>query len=270
MGVVAKETGNNIQIDPVGSGVHLAVCYAVIDIGTQVNERFGKELRKVVILWEVPEERIQFQKEDGTRVNLPKAISKIYTLSLNEKSNLRKDLERWRGRPFEPEELNGFDLDNILGKTCQIQVMHNYKDGKVYANVDAVMARPKGVQPIKPQNPILTWSIEAIASPGFAEINPAVPNWIQELIKKSKEWRLKFYENHPTGQRNYGYNGNNGNGNQARQQPYQNQQPQYQNQSSIQPQQSNGDFKMNPEDGFGADPPEDFVPYDDYDEVDPF
>ena len=57
----------------------------------------------------------------------PRAISETYTNSLGEKANLRKMLENWRGRAFTQEEMDGFDLRNVLGKACMISVVHGTK-----------------------------------------------------------------------------------------------------------------------------------------------
>jgi len=103
--------------------MHKAICYGVYDLGTQFNETFGNKNHKVLLQWELPEARIDIQK-DGEDLNLPRAQSKIYTLSLHEKANLRKDLESWRGKSFTATELEGFDLKNLLGVDCQLQVIH--------------------------------------------------------------------------------------------------------------------------------------------------
>lgn len=44
-----------------------------------------------------------------------------------------------------PERLD-FDPERILGRKVQVQVKHNERDGKKYANIDAVMALPQGAQ----------------------------------------------------------------------------------------------------------------------------
>jgi hypothetical protein len=67
-------------------------------------------------------------------------IRGLYTLSLSDKANLRKHLEAWRGRKFTPLELRGFDLENLIGVNCQIQVIHNISDdGRTFANVQAIV-----------------------------------------------------------------------------------------------------------------------------------
>src|SRR5689334_21178594 len=85
---------------PAPEGTHQAVCVDVIDKGMQPNKfKDGALQHKIDIAWQIDEAR-----EDGKRF----VVYKRYTLSLNEKANLRKDLETWRGRPFTRDEEMGF------------------------------------------------------------------------------------------------------------------------------------------------------------------
>ncbi len=61
----------------------------VVDLG-ELNTPFGRK-HKLSIVWELKE-----KDEQGSHY----IVGKRYTWSLNEKSNLRKDLERWRGAKF--------------------------------------------------------------------------------------------------------------------------------------------------------------------------
>ena len=180
MPLIVKQTGSNIE--PIPEGSYPAVCYSVIDLGTQYSERFGKETRKCVITWEIPELRIELDR-DGKTVNLPRAISQTYTMSLHEKSNLTKDLTSWRGRAFTADELEGFDLFNVLGVCCYMQIIHAHKDNKVYANVSTIMKLPSNIQPLKPENPIVRYSMLENGT----VVPDNVPEWIQELIANSME-----------------------------------------------------------------------------------
>jgi hypothetical protein len=134
MSLVASDKGANFTPAPEGS--HVAICCRVIDLGTQFSEYYNKAQHKVLIGWELPNER----QEDGS----PFMVSRRYTLSLSKNSSLRADLEAWRGRAFSPDELKAFDLKNLLGKPCMVNVQHDDRDGQKYANVEAVMALPKG------------------------------------------------------------------------------------------------------------------------------
>ena len=55
---------------------------------------------------------------------VPRTISPRYTASLNVKSVLRRDLSAWRGRDFTQAELEEFNLRNIVGAPCLLQVIH--------------------------------------------------------------------------------------------------------------------------------------------------
>lgn len=172
------------NIDPIPEGLHLAVCYLVADMGTHTDERWKKEIHKAVIGWEIPAERIDVDR-DGQTVNLPRAISERFTLSLHKKANLRHKLETWRGKAFTVEELAGFDVRDVLSAPCQLQVMHVTKDdGQVFANVTAVMPWPKGMPVIKAENPLQWFSFEE-----GSELPDNLPSWIVEEIQASHEWK---------------------------------------------------------------------------------
>ena len=126
---------------PAPAGSHIATCNAVIDLGTQESNFNGeiKRQRKLMLTFELNEEA--GLRDDGKR----HAISKRYTASLHEKSSLRKDLIAWRGRDFSPAELEGFEVNNVAGKSCMISVAHVEKGGSTYANIVSIMGAPKGV-----------------------------------------------------------------------------------------------------------------------------
>ena len=187
MSLIVKERGG-AEKEPIPTGAYVAVCYGIIDLGTHPNPTFGNEAHKVLVQWEIPEVRGEFER-DGQKVSLPRAISKRYTLSLNEKANLRKDLESWRGRRFTSQELSGFDLKAILGTSCQIQIVHETgkTDGRTFAAVGAIMALPRGLKSPKPENPLVFFSFEdAGAKP---ELPPDLPEWVSKIVMESREWR---------------------------------------------------------------------------------
>lgn len=122
-------------------GNHVAVCFEVIDIGTVETTYLGetKKQRKIWIGWEISNETM----EDGR----PFVIGKRYTLSSFEKATLRKDLESWRGRKFKDEDFGPgglFDIKQVIGKGCLLNVVYTEKEGKTYANIETVAALPKG------------------------------------------------------------------------------------------------------------------------------
>lgn len=185
MAVVAKSNGN--AIPQIEAGVYTAICYAVIDLGIQYVEMFKSSMPKVMLCWELPEETFIDSKDN---VGKPRGISKEYTLSLNEKANLRKDLESWRGKAFTEEELKGFDLANILGAGCQLSVIHNDKG---YAKIAAIMALGKKAKVGEPFNK--PYIFDLIDPEKVKQQLPNIPEWIQKKIKDSETYKAMFPEN---------------------------------------------------------------------------
>ena len=200
MSLIAKDTSSGTDFEPIPAGMHHAVCYAVIDVGTPPPGNFPSR-RKVRIHWEIPHELITVEK-NGVKKQMPRAISEKFTLSLASKGNLRPMLESWRGRPFTEEELAGFDLKNLLGVNCFLNVVHakgkGEKANRTYANVASVNPLAKGMPKIPPQNPTLLFSMDDFTGP--VTIPEAVPEWIEAEIKTSDEYKAKANINplHPT------------------------------------------------------------------------
>jgi hypothetical protein len=135
MSIIAKASGD---FTPAPAGTHATVCVDVIDLGVRDVTYQGKTQRKhqIVIVW-----KIDGNLDDGG----PFFVRRRYTCSLHEKATLRGDLESWRGRPFTDQELKAFDLENLLSVPCLINVIHETRNGSVYANVASVMQLPKGM-----------------------------------------------------------------------------------------------------------------------------
>lgn len=116
-------------------GLFPACCVDVQNLGL-VQGAYGPK-NKVRLVWQ-----LDLTTEEGRRYE----VARVYTLSLHERAALRKDLESWRGRGFTEKELDGFDLEKLLGANCQIQVVQKLgDDGTVYANVATVISPAKGV-----------------------------------------------------------------------------------------------------------------------------
>jgi hypothetical protein len=141
MAIVAREPES--KFTPAPEGLHQAVCVDVVELGL-VQTPWG-EKEKVEIVWQ-----LDFVNDELDRRF---EVRKWYGLSLHEKANLRKDLECWRGRKFTADELKGFDLEKLIGANCQLQVIHNITDeGKVYANVQAIVPHNSKVPKLAPED----------------------------------------------------------------------------------------------------------------------
>lgn len=139
VGYIQESAGGDFK--PTPEGQHVMVCCRVLDLGTQETQFNGetKHQRKVLIAWELPNERT----DDGK----PVIHSEKFSWSFHEKSNLRKTLESWRGTKFKNEDFagppNGFHIKNVIGVPCYGQVIHEQaQNGKTYANLSSVMSFP--------------------------------------------------------------------------------------------------------------------------------
>ena len=175
MPIFVKETGGDST--PVPQGTHLAICYRIVDAGSEYSEMYKKHSQKLIISWELPNEKMVV---DG--VEKPMGISGTYTASLSDKAGLRKVLESWRGRQFTAEELKMFDISKVLGSVCMLSVVHTEKGS---AKVTAVMAAPKGTPKMVPYNPIVEYS----QTDGLNDAFQTLPEWLQKRISACEEWK---------------------------------------------------------------------------------
>ena len=131
--VGASDEGGSFEQVPVGE--HKAICYKMVDAGTRDDKNVNGDIVKkhsLFVFWELPE----CQTADGKAMS----IFKEYNVSLDERSNLYKDVCAWRNRDFSDEEKKGFDTSVLLGKGCKLNVGRTSGDK---AKVKSVHSTPK-------------------------------------------------------------------------------------------------------------------------------
>ena len=152
MPIIARD--NRKEFSPAPEGLHQAVCVDVVDLG-MVTSQYG-EKHKVRLVWQIEE-----VDERGKRF----LVMQQYTLSLNEKAVLRHHLEAWRGRKFTAEELEGFDLEKLIGVNAQLQIVHNLgAKGGVFANVQAVVPISKSMTKMRAEDYVRVQDRAPVAS----------------------------------------------------------------------------------------------------------
>ena len=132
--------GSNIPPHPAGQ---FAVrCIDLIDLGLVERSYKGeKKVQHRIVLRFIAGET--FEDEDGE--TQPLWVEDFFTWTCSEKGNLRKFLNSWRGRPFAEREMEEFNVAKLVGVPALIQVSHNIKPEKTYANIDSVMRLPNGM-----------------------------------------------------------------------------------------------------------------------------
>jgi hypothetical protein len=177
MAIIAKSSGES-TFKPVTEGLHQAICSAVVDLGMQPgSDMYPAPKHQVYLRFDCVDELVEFEK-DGQKQSGPARCGATYTLSLGDKSKLRPLLESWRGKKFTEQELEGFDIEKLLGVPCQVQILHSHKAGKTYANVQTVVPWPKGVE--KPAAPADAFKYSP--SEHDQSVYDRMPKWLQEKV----------------------------------------------------------------------------------------
>lgn len=136
--IVAEKT--EYELPP--AGLHPAVCVDYVDEGYKPTQYGDKHKVRYV-----------FQLEAKNSKGFRHTVSAWFNYSMHENSTLRQFLEQWRGRPFSEAEINqppGFDLESVIGIPCNLNIIHNKKGEKTYANIASIMQHsPRMGEPLK-------------------------------------------------------------------------------------------------------------------------
>lgn len=179
--------GAKFENAPTGS--HIARCIGLVDLGTQHHKGFQGQpdwaSRDVRITFELPATMMTgiYHPESKGK---PFGASITVKQSLHTAAKLRKLLKGWRGRDFTKEELAAFDLKDILGKPCLLNLVENGD----YVNIDSIAALPKGTKVPKQVNPTTYFSL----APDEFDVNAFgnLHEKTQEKIKASPEYAALF------------------------------------------------------------------------------
>lgn len=184
MSITATTNATIKELIPAGN--YIARCYQMIHIGHVKEIILGevKILNKVRIGWELPTETKVFNIEKGEQ---PFVISEEYTLSMHEKSNLRKMLASWRGKDFSIDEATSFDITKLLGVPCMVNIIHKPSKAdpsRMYQKIGSVSPLAKGVNCPAQINPTSVLQYDDFNYAFFESL----PDFIKDKIKSSEEF----------------------------------------------------------------------------------
>lgn len=166
-------------------GSYPARIYQMIHIGTVAGFQ-GTMQNKVRIGFELPTEMKVFSEEKGPQ---PRVISNEYTLSFNEKANLRKLIEACDPNALKLDNdgfLETFDVETLIGKECLITIDHKEKkDGTGnFAYIAGATRLPKGMKCDPAINEVQLLSYDNWDQKTF----DALPDFLKDKIKSSAEY----------------------------------------------------------------------------------
>ena len=176
---VNSGNGGSRQIAP--EGAHVARCYQIIDKGTTFDEKWGNKKRKVQFLFELPLETAVFSEDKGEQ---PFYVKTVFNLSMGEKASLRKFVESWVGKKMTDAQAADFDIIKLLGHPGMVNIAHNGKDDRTYANIMSISPLPKGMGCPPAINELLAYDTTEHNDAVFNKL----PEFLQDDIRKSDEW----------------------------------------------------------------------------------
>lgn len=144
--IVSAET----ILEAAPEGRHAGICVDVVPVGEEESEFTDRKTGittkkiqpKVVVVFQVFPDTGERTKE-----GLPFQVENKFTASLAPQAILRLKLEKWRGRDFTAEEINGFNLMKLRGVPAWISILHNGNFANV---VDIEPYLTDDSQPIQP------------------------------------------------------------------------------------------------------------------------
>lgn len=192
MAINATNESKTRELIPTGN--YVARCYQMVEIGTVTESVLGveKTQKKVRIGWELPEEMKVFKQENGEQTLV---ISKEFTLSMHEKSNLRLALKSWRGKDFTEEEARKFDITKLVGVPCMLNIIHiasKADASKIYEQISGITPLHKSVICPLQINDNFILSFDDFDKSNFDKL----PDFIKDKIRGSKEYKEMQNPNH--------------------------------------------------------------------------
>lgn len=171
-----KSGGEKVVPEP---GTHIALVTQVLDWGTQ-EDSFGSR-RKVEIVFELPEETHVFNEDKGEQ---PLVVTRKFALTISKGSALKKAIEGIIGGKLDDDE---YDLEELLGKACQISLDIVEKDG--YKNVEILsympLSKSDSKRKFKPTRDLLLLDLDNFDEEVFASL----PEWKQTKIADTEEYQ---------------------------------------------------------------------------------
>ena len=186
-----KEKNENLELVP--QGMHPAIIYGVINVGTQDGEYQGRPTasNKLKLVIEIPGHRQLYWKEDTIPTPSAMIMDFNYSVSKNKKSGKKSKLllliESLFG-PLQESQYLSFDISQLAGLKIFANIVHYYKqNGDLGAKVDSISQfNPAYVNPdtLVLTNELLIYSVQM----GYENLSFAkLPFFYRNLVKESHE-----------------------------------------------------------------------------------
>lgn len=172
--------------DPVPSGSHVARLYQIVHIGTTEFEYKGetKSSNKIRLTFELCNEKKVFVEGEEPK---PLVISREFGWSMSKKGKLRPFLEGMRGATMHDDDAYNLDIEELLGDECLLTIVHEEKDGNIYANVHSAVPLPKGMTAPALFNEKSFVDVDTTSE----EVIAKLPEFLRDKIFATEEWAAR-------------------------------------------------------------------------------
>lgn len=167
----------------VDAGLHPGILVGIYHLGTHIDPAFNKKKQKLVFVFELP--MAAPVEIDGK--TLPRTLSKSVNATMGDKGHLRPMIESWRGKKLTEEEARTYDITKLLGRPCQLNVIHSEWKEKIRPEINGVFPSPKDVK-LTPKTQPVSWAVGNLDSAD--ELDQAdIADWIKDRAAASEEYK---------------------------------------------------------------------------------
>ena len=175
---IEKLQTNYSKQERIPEGTFMARISSIIDLGIQdqTDWQTGEPTdpkARVLVTWELPTETIEVEHNDGTKEDLPRLISKEYTLSNYDQSNLMKLIGILKPKLVE--------LTELLDMTCMVSI-GSTSNGN--AKITAVVQPPSGMPIADLSKPASFFDFDAPEE----ELFMSLPNWVRTKVRDANNY----------------------------------------------------------------------------------
>ena len=166
------------NIERIPEGTYMSRFSAVIDLGVQpqTDWKTGEATDskpRVLLTWELPTETIEINHEDGSVEHLPRLISKEYTSSNYDQSNLMKLIKVMKAGLG--------NLSELLDVECMVSVGSTVTGNAKVVNCVPV---PSGMEVDELSKPAVSFDFDSPDQDVFLSL----PNWIRNKILDAENY----------------------------------------------------------------------------------
>ncbi len=155
---------------PAPAGVHLARLTQLIHLGVQESIYKDEGQRQYLLGFELVEEALNDERNY--------TVSERFNATLGPKSKLSAAVSA-----LTSASQNGFDLDELVGRACQVTVAHKTKpDGRVVEKITAISPIPKNMKVPEAKGDPLLYDIDDPDPESYERL----PGWIRKIISEAR------------------------------------------------------------------------------------